>query len=157
MVLQALDPGSGSLILLALLIAAFVVAFKIMEMVFETILASVLSGLFYVALSYFFNYTMSIERVLLFAFIGATLYMGYSFLISVYSIGSTVLSIPYRMLKWLIAIPLGLGKDAYVYLRKKYRLKQLRDSEDYVEKQDGGGSKDVKEVVLDKVRDTDEE
>lgn len=153
MVLQALGPGSGSLILLALLIAAFVVAFKIMEMVFETILASVLSGLFYVALSYLFNYSMSVERVLLFAFIGATLYMGYSFLISVYSIGSTVLSVPYKILKWVIGIPLGLAKDGYVYLRKKYRLKQLRNEEDYVEDE---GSKDVKEVVLDKVREGDE-
>ncbi len=154
MVLQAIDPGSGSLLLLILLVVAFVVAFKIMEMVFETILASVLSGLFYVAMAYFFNYTMSFERVLLFAFIGATLYMGYTFLASVYSIASMVLGIPYRILKWLLAIPVKLLQDGYVYARKKYRLRQLKDDKDY---STGEESKDVKEVVLDKVRKDDDE
>ncbi|MFB6147288.1 MAG: hypothetical protein ABEJ66_00235, partial [Candidatus Nanohaloarchaea archaeon] len=65
--------------LFVLLLVSFVVAFKVMQMVFETILVSVLSAAFYGGMVVLFNYTFTLERLLLFAFLGATLYMTYSF------------------------------------------------------------------------------
>lgn len=144
-----------TLILFLLLIVSFVVAFKVMQMVFETILVSVLSAGFYIGMVYFFGYTFTLERVLLFAFLGATLYMAYSFIISAYSIASTVLEVPYHILKPLVVLPARAAKKGYVHIRRRYRLHRMQHSsqEDARGKeQDDDGDQDVKEVVLDKVR-----
>lgn len=169
MVLEILSSEVGSLLLFLLLIAAFVVAFKIMQMVFETILVSVISAGFYLSLVYLFNYSFTLERLLLFAFLGATLYMAYSFLVSAYGIVSTLLEIPYRILKPLIQLPIRGLKKLYSYVKEKYSLykKKSKDGDDSYKgyKESGGGNdddeddggespgeNDVKEVVLDKVK-----
>ncbi|MFB6190366.1 MAG: hypothetical protein ABEJ91_02230 [Candidatus Nanohaloarchaea archaeon] len=150
--------------LFILLLVAFVVAFKVMQMVFETILVSVLSGGFYLGMVYFFGYSFAFERLLLFAFLGATLYMAYSFLISAYSVASTVLEVPYHIIKPLVVLPVKWGKKAYVHVRRKWRLYRMQQgdstdtgSQSPASKGDGGdddgdSSGDVKEVVLDKVK-----
>jgi hypothetical protein len=151
--------------LFILLLVAFVVAFKVMQMVFETILVSVLSGGFYLGMVYFFGYSFAFERLLLFAFLGATLYMAYSFMASAYGIASTVLEVPYHIIKVLVIVPVRWGKKTYVHLRRKYRLYRMQQGDstetggqnpspgsgDGDDGDDDGGG-DVKEVVLDKVK-----
>ncbi|MFB6292579.1 MAG: hypothetical protein ABEI58_04265 [Candidatus Nanohaloarchaea archaeon] len=144
------DPQINTLVLLLLIVGAFIIAFKIMEMVFQTILVSVLSSGFYLAMVYFFNYPLRLDLVLLFAFLGATFYMGYSFLASAYWLGSKAVKIPYHVLKAALT-PLF---SAAVYLRKKYRLRKIRSGEGKYD-EDEDTDRDVKEVVLDKVRDRD--
>jgi len=149
MVFSLINSEAGTLLLLFLLIAAFVVAFKVMQMVFETILVSVISGGFYLALVYFMSFPFSFERVLLFAFLGATLYMAYSFLASMYSIASSLIGIPYHIVKYIFMIPVTAVKKLYGHMKEKKRLKEIRsESRDYSNDEDSEG---VKETVLDKV------
>lgn len=142
----------STIVLLVLLIAAFVIAFKVMKMVFQTILVSVLSAVFYVALSIlFFDKMPTINNSLMFAFLGSTLYMLYSFLISAYSIASKVIAIPYYFLKMLFKPIAWLYKQ----IKEEYKLKQVRQkidrgdvSQDFSPDRD----KSTKEVVIDKVK-----
>ncbi|MFB6213858.1 MAG: hypothetical protein ABEJ07_04835 [Candidatus Nanohaloarchaea archaeon] len=151
--LPAIGTDATAVVLFLLLVASFVIAFKVMQMVFETILVSVLSGLFYVGMVYFFGYPMNLERVLLFAFLGATLYMAYSFIVSAYSVASTVLEVPYHILRPVVLIPWRGGKKAYLHLRRRYRLYRMQQgTKDEGDEQDEESGDDVKEVVLDKVR-----
>lgn len=142
----------STVILLILLITAFVIAFKVMKMVFQTILVSVLSALFYVALTvFFFNNMPTINDTLMFAFLGSTFYMVYSFLISAYSIAGKLIAVPYHGLRYM-AIPLVW---LYGQIKEEYKLKQVREK---LERGDGtqdfspNKSKNTKDVVLDKVR-----
>ncbi len=153
--LQSLNPDAQSLLLIILLVIAFVVAFKIMEMIFETLLVSVFSAVFYLALAYFFRFSLSFDRLLLFAFLGASFYMFYSFLASAYTIASTVIGVPYTLLKmlWLgVAIPL----EKFYSESKKLWDALTEKAGEIEEKRKSGGKdneRDVKEVVLDKVKD----
>lgn len=148
----------STVILLILLITAFVIAFKVMKMVFQTILVSALSGLFYVVLTvFFFNSMPTINNTLMFAFLGSTFYMVYSFLISAYSVTARFISIPYHTLRFI-------GKPfvwLYSQLTEEYKLKKVREkierggdvSQDFSPNKD----KSTKDVVLDKVRKENEE
>lgn len=143
--IPSIDPGLGTLLLLGLLVVSFIVAFKIMNMIIETILASVLSGVFYIALAYFFSFPLSLSNVLLFTFLGASLYMGYSFLATTFTLAETAVSIPLKLLGILL-LPF---KKIYGYLKKKRKLKELRkDTKENAEKD----AENVKDVVLDKVK-----
>ena len=142
----------STVVLLVLLIAAFVVAFKVMKMVFQTMLVSVLSGVFYVVLSFmFFDSMPTINNTLMFALLGSTFYMAYSFLISAYSISAKVIAIPYHGLLLLFKPFFWL----YGQLKEEYKMKKVQEkiergdtSQDFSPKED----KSTKDVVLDKVR-----
>lgn len=162
MALEILGSDVGALLLFVLLIAAFVVAFKVMQMVFETILVAGLSAGFYLSLVHFFQYTFSLDRLLLFAFLGATLYMAYSFLASAYSVASTVLEVPYHVVKPLFQFLAGSTKKlygytaaVYSYLKNRENERPVKDAGEETSEGQGGDeeTEDVKEVVLDKVRD----
>jgi hypothetical protein len=141
------------------LIAAFVVAFKIMEMVFETILVSILSGAFYIGLSFILDYSFSLNNMLLFAFLGSTLYMLYSFLASAYTIFSKLIGIPYSILASLfkyIRAAAGETHEKKVKQKTKNYTERMELLADKIEAKaqrsaNKKKNKDVKEVVLDKV------
>jgi predicted membrane protein len=142
----------STVVLLILLIAAFVIAFKVMKMVFQTILVSVLSGVFYVAITILFYDSMpTINNTLMFAFLGSTFYMIYSFLVSAYGIASKVIAIPYHFLMIMVKPFIWI----YGKLKEEYKLKQVRqkiergqNSQDFSPNKD----KSTKDVVLDKVK-----
>jgi hypothetical protein len=134
MVLEVLQ-GQGAFITIALIaaiIVSFVVAFKIMEMVFDTIVISLLSGGFYLAMRYIQGGGISLNDLLLFSFLGATLYMVYSTVASAYRLGSTVIPLPYKALRKLLK-PL------------EYVFKKLKEEK---KAKNSGGGKSTKEVVL---------
>ena len=146
-------PGEVStVILLVLLITAFIIAFKVMKMVFQTIMVSVISGVFYIALSFLlFDTTPTLNNILLFAFLGSTFYMVYSFLMSAYSVGAKLVSIPYH------GIVLAMKPFFWVYseIKKNWRTKKLRKKLESGKQDfspDNKKEKSTKEVVLDKVK-----
>ncbi|MFB6145300.1 MAG: hypothetical protein ABEJ99_02220 [Candidatus Nanohaloarchaea archaeon] len=152
----------GTALLVVLLILAFVVAFKIMKMVFQTILVAILSGGFYVALAILFSYPMSLNNILTFAFAGSTLYMVFSFLASAYGIAHRLISIPYTILKIILKPVKGLWND----FREKRKLQSIKDEmkKDFAPEKpsrrdpdDDEDDKDTREVVLDKVRQKDDD
>lgn len=151
--LSQLPPDVATAVLVVLLIAAFVVAFKIMKMVFQTILVSVLSGVFYLALVFFFNYQFSLNNLLMFSFLGSSLYMAYSFLASAYSVASRLLEIPHK----LIIYGLKPFKLVYRKVRDHYRMKRVKRSMDNSPGKKEEESQETREVVLDKVRSQDED
>ncbi|MFB6099653.1 MAG: hypothetical protein ABEK16_00115 [Candidatus Nanohalobium sp.] len=137
--------GSGiSILLVVALILALVIAFKLMEMVFETVIVTLLSGAFYVTLKYMQGGPIDINDLLLFSFLGASLYMVYSLLASLYKVGSTVIPIPYHVAK-TVAKP-------FEYIWEKIEERQKRKSyvdRDQVEKdKKDKGDKSTKEVIL---------
>jgi len=152
-VIQSLPQGATSIILIGLLIAVLVIAYKIMEMVFETVTVAALSGAFYASLTYLFSggsmTGFQIDELLLFAFLGATLYMLYSFVISLYRAGTT-----------LVEIPIQLGK-ALIYPFKKlwghHRKKKAEKKKQEKEKAQEEDEQSTKEVVLDNVKDSEED
>jgi len=150
MIQQLLQSGSEISILLVLaLVVVLVAAFKIMEMVFETVIVSVLSGGFYIALRYLQSGPISFNDVLLFSFLGASLYMIYSLLASLYKVGSTVLPIPYQVAKTLIQpFEYAWNRIEEHQKRKTY----VNRDEEKEEEDDGGlfsGVRDDVESILD--------
>jgi predicted membrane protein len=151
-IISQLPSQVSTVILIVLLILAFIIAFKVMKMVFQTILVSVLSAVFYVALTFlFFDSTPTLNNTLMFAFLGSTLYMLYSFLVSAYSIASKLIAIPYHVLKFALKPFVWL----YGKIKEEYKLKQVREklergdvSKDFSPDKD----KSTKDVVLDKVK-----
>ena len=155
--LTQLPSEVSMVLLLVLLIAAFVVAFKVMKMVFQTVLVSGLSALFYLALAVlFFDTAPTINNTLTFAFLGSTLYMVYTFLISAYSFTSRIISIPYHILRYMAKPFFWL----YNQIKEEYKLKQVREKIERGEQPKDfspNSKKDTKDVVLDKVRNRNKE
>lgn len=151
-VISQLPQDIATAVLILLLVVVFVVAFKVMKMVFETIAVSALSAGFYTALSLVLSYSFSFNQMLSYAFLGATLYMVYSFLASAYSLARTALSIPYHILV-LIGRPV---KKGFSYIRKEYRLWKIRKDKESGSSKEGDEDDDsssTKEVIIDKVKD----
>ncbi len=158
--IETLTADVQSLLFLALLILAFIVAFKIMEMIFETILVAVLSAVFYLSLVYFLGFQFTLDRVLLFAFLGASFYMTYSFLASAYTIASTVISIPYHAVMLLaesIHRPLKRLWEELEELAGGLEHRMEKKAEADGQEGDSEEDNNVKEVVLDKVKDDTEQ
>jgi hypothetical protein len=157
MVLEQLFQAQGtgiSILLLLGLVLAFIVAFKIMEMVFETVVVSILSGTFYLALRYLQGGPIGINDVLMFSFLGASLYMMYSLLASLYRVGSTVIPLPYNIAKKLIR-PFEAAWDKYEE-RQKRKSYVNRDQNSQDEEEESSG-KSTKEVILGSKEDKDED
>jgi len=110
-------------VLLVALVLLFVVAFKVLEMVMQTVLVSALSGGFYFVLSYYLSsVSFSIDALLFFTFIGGTLYTGYHLIIMSFSIMSTLVSVPFKVVNHILDL-----------LKKVFRkLKNLGDKEEQV-------------------------
>lgn len=151
-VISQLPQDVATVVLIVLLVVVFVAAFKIMSMVFETVMVSALSAGFYAALSQVLNYSFSFNQMLTYAFLGAVLYLTYSFLASAYSIARTVLKIPYH----IIMLGLKPFKWAYEKIREEVKLRQLKKKAEKRGKSGSntksGDSGSTKEVVLDKVQ-----
>lgn len=150
-IISQLPQDVATIVLIVLLVVVFVVAFKIMSMVFETVMVSALSAGFYAALSQVLNYSFSFNQMLTYAFLGAVLYLTYSFLASAYSIARTMLKIPYH----LLLLVLKPFKWIYTKIREEVKLKKLQRKAE--KRKSPGSSKDAdsdstKEVVLDKVK-----
>lgn len=153
-VISQLPQDVATAVLIVLLIVVFIVAFKIMKMVFETITVSVLSGVFYLALTQLFSFNFSFNQMLTYAFMGAVLYMAYSFLASAYSLARTVLKIPYH----LIMVGLYPFRKLYSKAREEIKIWNYRRKRDKGSKsQKSSSSGSTKEVVLDKVKKDKEE
>ena len=137
--------GTGVSVLLVIgLIIALVLAFKVMEMVFETVIVTMLSGGFYLALKYLQGGLIDLNDLLLFSFLGASLYMLYSMLESLYKVGATVIPLPYKLTKTLF--------KPFQYIHEKHEERQKRksyvnrDEKEEESKEDDSPSK--KEVIL---------
>ena len=149
--LSAIPQQYSTVVLLVLLLAAFIAAFKLLEMVFETILVSVLSAGFYTAFTYLTSSTVpGLNDILLFAFAGASLYIGYTLLASAYGIAATVISVPYKLIKIIYS---GLSTG----VRKLVGSIRSSAEERKKEKAQEEDEEAVKEVVLDKMKGEDEE
>jgi len=151
--LQSMPQGSTSIILVILLITVLVVAYKIMEMVFDTFSAAAISGAFYTGLTYLFSAGemtgFQINELLLFIFMGATLYMLYTLIMSVYSATSTLIEIPIEMGK-IILYPF---KKLWGHHKKKTQKKKERKKHEKTQKDE----QSTKEVVLDNIKEEDED
>lgn len=150
---QSMPQGVTSFILVGLLIAVLVIAYKLMEMVFETLTVAGLSGAFYAGLTYLFSPEMQgfeVNELLLFIFLGAALYIGYSFIMSVYSATSTLIEIPIEMFKILI-YPF---KKLWGRHKKKSEKRKKKNQE---KKEKGEQDQSTKEVVLDNVKKEEED
>ncbi len=155
-VLSQIPSPYATVILLGLLIVAFIIAFKVMQMVFETVLVTAFSGGFYIALVYLFNFTFSINDLLFYAFLGSSLYMSYSIIASAYGIASKFIGVPYKMLR-IISLPF---RKLYGKIKEEYKLKKLRETGGASNKNkgdEGDTGNNTKEVVLDKVKQEDED
>lgn len=148
--IQSLPQGATSVILIGLLIAVLVIAYKIMEMVFETVTVGALSGAFYSGLVYLFSggsmTGFQIDELLLFVFLGASLYMVYSLILSLYSAGST-----------LVEIPIQIAKMALYPFKKLWGHHKKKSSQRKQKKEKQDQEQSTKEVVLDKVQDDEED
>jgi len=135
-ILNLPQPVITGLLLLSL-IAVFVVASKVMEMIFESITIALMSGVFYVGLTYLFGgVEFAFNDLLLYSVLGPSVYMLYSFL-------STVLSTTSK----IVQIPLTVIRSIYRFTKKFFRkLRKLIRS--YREEEITERNKSTKEVVL---------
>ncbi len=138
-----------SLLLILALVLVFVTAFKVMEMIFDTVIVSVLSAGFYLTLRYLQGGPISLNDLLLFTFLGASLYMLYSFLATLWNVGTTVLPLPFKFVETLL--------KPFRYAYGKYQEREKRKS--YVDRdkeKEQNESKSTKEVVLGQEKDEEE-
>jgi hypothetical protein len=157
-----------------LIIAGFVIAFKVLEMIFETALVSALSGLFYVAMAVTLNYPLTMNRVLLFAFLGSTLYMAFSLFTTLAQIALKLISIPKSLIQSVIGLVSKfktpkhqknhkkLSKKVKNYTDKVEELSKKLEQKSDVPKNnessdDEENDNEVKEVVLNKVKEDKQE
>lgn len=152
-ILQMLPQGSTSFILVGLLIAVLLIAYKIMEKVFETLAVAGVSGAYYAGLTYLFGggtFTgFQVNELLLFIFLGATLYLFYSLILSVYSATSTLVEIPIEMAKILIY--------PFKKLWGHHKKSRAKKKEEKKKKEEENQEQSTKEVVLDNVKESDED
>ncbi len=137
-----LPEGVVTGILLVSIILTVVLAFKIMEMVFETVTIAALSGAFYLAMIYLFGSQFAFNDLLLFSFLGASLYMLYGFLVTAFTATETILKIPYKIF-------MGIFRPTKRILTRGYReikTRIKRRNEEKVEEKNE--NKSTKEVVL---------
>ena len=127
-------------ILLVSIILAVILAFKVMEMVFETVTIAALSGAFYTAMIYLFEGSFAFNDLLLFSFLGASLYMLYGFLLTAFTAAETILKVPYKIFMAFFRPGKKYSKKGYRELKKKI---ERRNEEELKEK-----NKSTKEVVL---------
>ena len=127
-------------ILLVSIILAVILAFKVMEMVFETVTIAALSGAFYTAMIYLFEGSFAFNDLLLFSFLGASLYMLYGFLLTAFTAAETILKVPYKIFMAFYRPGKKYSKKGYRVLKKKI---ERRNEEELEEK-----NKSTKEVVL---------
>lgn len=151
-VISQLPQDFTTVALLLLLIVIFVVAFKVMKMVFETVMVSGLSAGFYFGLTQLLNLQFSFNQMLTYAFMGASLYLFYTFLASAYSTAKTAIKIPYSLAK-IVFYPF---KRLYSHLRERSKLKKLRRKK-MGSQSNNNEQTDTKKVVLDKVGKKDED
>jgi hypothetical protein len=146
MILEALLGLPEELItglLILSIVLAVVLAFKVMEMVFETVTIAALSGVFYTAMTFLFETPFAFNDLLLFSFLGASLYMLYGFLMTAFTTAETLVSIP-------VKIFMSIYRPTRKYLGKGYRAlkrKIERMNEEEIEEKDSG-EKSTKEVIL---------
>ena len=132
-------------LLILSIILAVVLAFKVMEMVFETVTIAALSGVFYTAMTFLFETQFAFNDLLLFSFLGASLYMLYGFLMTAFSTAETIISIPVKVF-------MSIYRPTRKYIGKGYRalkrkIKRMNETE-VEEKNKGSGDKSTKEVIL---------
>lgn len=150
-ILQQFD--ISSIILVAALIAAFVIAFKVMEMIFDTMLIAGISAAFYIGLRVIQGGAISINDVLLFTFLGASVYMTYSFLASLYKIGAKVLPIPIHIIEAVLT-PFKMiwtKMEEIKNNQKDYSPKKTRNQKKKEEKkneEEDRKNQSTKEVIL---------
>lgn len=128
-------------ILVGLFVITLVVAFKVMEMVFQTATIAALSGAFYVGLTYFMaGVSFSFNDLLLFSFLGASLYMLYSFLATIISTTETAVKIPVTIIGAIYRPLRTVFGKSYRWIKRQIR--SMREEE--IEEKE----KSTKEVVL---------
>jgi hypothetical protein len=131
-----------TVLILGLLVGTLVLAFKVMEMIFDTIVIAVLSATLYIGLTYATAAPFQLNDLLLFSFLGASVYMLYSFLATIISTTESVLKVPLKFLTVSFGgLRSGLRKT---YRRLKREIRSLR--EERIEEDEGERS--TKEVVL---------
>jgi len=140
-----------SILLVLALVAVFIIASKIMEIIFDTLLVSAISAGFYLALRTIQGGAVSINDLLLFTVLGATLYMTYSTIASLYKIGKKVIPIPIQITKTLIKPVKYTGKKIGKQFknRKDYSPNKKQENKPK-EKKDEKPAEDktTKEVIL---------
>ncbi|MFB6180761.1 MAG: hypothetical protein ABEJ93_02700 [Candidatus Nanohalobium sp.] len=157
--LQLLSQMPGemvSVLLVLLLIAVLVAAYKLMEMVFETLAVATLSAFYYTGLTYLFTNMSGFEinEMLLFVFLGAALYLLYSFLYTVATTASAFVGIPLKIVKTVgssihTAVEKASEKAEEASKERKKKKKTQRKQE---ENDSEENKQSTKEVVLDKVK-----
>lgn len=140
----------NTILLVTALIAAFIIASKIMEMIFDTAIIATVSAGFYITLITFQGGQISFNDLLLFTFLGSTIYMTYNLIQTLYQIGSKTVTIPFKItktvfktgeiifqkIKWII-------KTSSKPFSKKGKQKNKNESEENRKKE-----KSTKEVIL---------
>lgn len=162
--LQTMPQEVVTFTLLVALIAVFYIAYKILSMVTQTIIIAILSGIFYVSLTYILTLPLTLENVLFFTVAGSVLYVGYTLLATTISLAKHAITIPVKIIE-LITYPIRkigkIAKKKYkeIEKEKKNSKKTSKKSEENEKSGNTGENddKDTKEVVIDKIAEEEEE
>lgn len=131
-------------LLLIGIILAIVLAFKIMEMVFETVTIAALSGVFYTAMTVLFEgATFAFNDLLLFSFLGASLYMLYGFLMTAFNLAEKIIVLPVKILLLVYRPSRRIILKSYRSIKRKLKRRNEAKVEEKSSK-----NKSTKEVVL---------
>lgn len=156
----ALPETAGTLLLLTLLITVFVIAYKTLTLFIQTAIISLLSALFYLTLWYIDYMAFSLRNLLLFTFLGAAIYLGLKILQTTYTIAKTTIKIPVEIIETFYKT-LKFAKNTIQKIipdrkQKNKRENQKTEKSKKSKKKEDPDDESHKEVVLDKLKDQEE-
>ena len=154
MMAVAVEPQT--VVIALLLVGVFVVAYKILKMLLETAFVTFISAAFYFTMAIVLDMPTNLDRILTFAFLGATLYMIFTVVASTFKGASKVFGFIGKLLDPFVSAIVPDKSREKKRLKKmekklkKYekKLKNVKKSQKRSrdDKDDEGGT--VKEVVL---------
>jgi len=132
-----------------LLVTAVAIALKLLKTVFETVTVAGISAVFYILMATAMNFKIDSSSVLTFAALGTAIYVGLSVSVPLIRFVWDIISFPFNVLNRIRS----KMKDFRESKRLSKINEKLKKHEDKINKE--ASERDVKEVVLDRVKEKD--
>lgn len=148
----ALPETASTALILILLITVFAIAYKTLSLVIQTTIITALSAVFYLALWYLDYMPFSFRNLLLFAFLGAAIYITLKTMQTLYTITKTTIKIPVEIIEAAYHT-LEFAKNTIQKIIPNKTTKKDKTSKKGKNKKQNDSDGSHKEVVLDKLKD----
>ena len=144
----SLPETASTALILILLVTVFAIAYKTLALVIQTTIITALSAAFYITLWYLDYMPFSFRNLLLFAFLGAAIYITLKVLETAYTLTKTTIKVPVEIIE-AVYHTLEFAKNT---IQKIIPNKDEQKNTNNRENNQSQNNESHKEVVLDKLK-----